>query len=350
MPSPPKLVADAVRAWATRAVAGHATDLTAALARQFGVSRVAAAGAVRQLEAEAFVQRQRGGTRPRFVAGASRLVEATLALPGLDESLVWSEQMRPGLGDLAPALDNLLHYGFTELVNNANDHAGGRQLRLRCAATPEAVHLWIADDGVGVFEKVRAALGLPDVRLALLELSKGKLTTDPAHHSGEGLFFTSRAMSVFELRANGLAWRRQRLDGESHSLERLDDDHSGAGKSTGTSAFLSLRRDATHSLRQVFDAYTTGAPDDLAFDRTVVPAKLAVLAGENLLSRSQARRLVSRLAGFRVVDIDFDGIAEIGQAFADELFRVFPSEQPQIELRMVNAAPAVAAMRRRIVV
>lgn len=346
MPSRPKLIADAVRAWATTAVAEHATDFTATLARHFGVSRVAAAGAVRQLEAEAFVQRQRGGTRPRFVAGASRLVEAAMALPGVDESLLWAQQLRPWLGELPPAVDNLLHYGFTEVVNNANDHSAGQHLRLRCAATPEAVHLWIQDDGIGVFERLRAALGLPDVRLALLELSKGKLTTDPARHSGEGLFFSSRAMDLFTLRANGMVWRRERLAGGASAVERLDDDRD-AGVA-GTFAFLSLRRDARHTLRQVFDAYTTGAPDDLSFDRTVVPAKLAVLAGENLLSRSQARRLASRLAGFREVDVDFEGITEIGQAFADELFRVFRQQMPAIQLQAVNASPAVSAMIRRI--
>ncbi len=346
MPTRPKLIPDAVRRWATQSIAAHAEDFTAALAAQFDVTRAAAARAVLQLEAEAFVQRLRAGTRPRFGPGPSRLVELAVALPGVDESLLWTEQVSPRLGELPAAVENLLHYGFTEMVNNANDHAGGRRLTLRAAATPEAVHLWISDDGLGVFERVRAALGLADLRLALLELSKGKLTTDPARHTGEGLFFTSRAMDLFELHANGLVYRRERAPGGGHALRRLDGEGDASGP--GTQVFLSLRRDATHTLRQVFDAHTTGAPDDLSFDRTVVPAKLAVLAGESLLSRSQARRLVSRVAGFRVVELDFEGIAEIGQAFADELFRVFKGEQPMIELRAVNTQPAVAAMIRRV--
>lgn len=346
MPTPAKLIPDALRAWATQAVAAHGADFTSALAARFGVSRVAAAGAVRQLEAEAFVQRLRGGTRPLFVAGLSRLVVGAMPLPGVDESLVWSEQIRCWLGQLPGPLDNLLHYGFTEMVNNANDHARARRLQLRCAATPDAVHLWIGDDGLGIFERVRAALGLANVRLALLELSKGKLTTDPARHTGEGIFFTSRAMDVFVLRANGLAYRRERVAGGAQTIQRMDDDAAAAAP--GTQVFLSLRRDATHTLRGVFDAHTSGAPDELSFDRTVVPAKLAVMGSESLLSRSQARRLVSRVTGFRVVELDFDGVAEIGQAFADELFRVFRNEQPGIVLRAVRCAPAVAAMIRRI--
>ena len=108
-------------------------------------------------------------------------------------------------------------------------------------------------------------------------------------------------------------------------------------------------RRGTHAVAAgVFDAHTSGAPDDLSFDRTVVPAKLAVMGSESLLSRSQARRLVSRVTGFRVVELDFDGVAEIGQAFADELFRVFRNQQPGIVLQAVHCAPAVAAMIRRI--
>ena len=130
------------------------------------------------------------------------------------------------------------------------------------------------------------------------------------------------------------------------TLERIDDDADAVR--TGTQVFRSLRRAATHTLRGVFDAHTSGAPDDLSFDRTAVPAKLALMGSERLLSRSQARRLVSRVTGFRWVELDFDGVAEIGQAFADELFRVFRHEQPGIMLRAVHCVPAVAAMIRRI--
>jgi STAS-like domain of unknown function (DUF4325) len=353
MPTPAKLHPDALRLWATQAVATHAEDFTAALARRFGVSRMAASGAVRQLEAEGFVLRLRGGTRPRFGAGPSRLLQADVSLPGVDESLLWDQSLRPWLDTLPAAVANIAHYGFTELVNNANDHSGGQRLQLRLALTPEALHLWLQDDGVGVFERVRSALGLADLRLALLDLSKGKVTTDPARHTGEGLFFTSRAFHLFELRANGLLYRR-RLPAprgaaqslEPPALERLET--STVPAVPGTQLLLSLRLDATHTMRQVFDHYTSGAPDDLSFDRTVVPVKLAALSGEGLVSRSQARRLTTHIEGFRWVELDFEGVDDIGQAFADELFRVFAQEQPALRLTPVNAAPRILAMLRRV--
>lgn len=346
MPAPLKLPLDDLRAWATQAIAGHGDEFTRALAMRFGVSRMAANGAVRRLEQEGFLRRVRVGTRPLFAAGPSRLLLATAALPGIDESLLWSQQFSTWLDVLPPALLNIAHYGFTEMVNNANDHSGGGRLTLRCALTPEALHLWIADDGLGVFERVRAALDLADLRLALLELCKGKVTTDPQRHTGEGLFFTSRAFSRFSLKANGLVYRRT-LDVDGHTeIERLESQENPAA--VGTQIFMSLRLDAPHSLRQIFDLYTTGAPEDLSFDRTVVPVKLAQLGGEFLVSRSQARRLTSRIDGFRRVELDFDGVDEIGQAFADELFRVLAAERPAVALVPLNANPRVLAMIRRV--
>ena len=74
---------------------------------------------------------------------------------------------------------------------------------------------------------------------------------------------------------------------------------------------------------------------------------LARLGQENLLSRSQAKRLIARFEHFRRVELDFTDVPEIGQAFADELFRVFPAAHPDIELVPLNAKPVVQAMVRR---
>lgn len=59
------------------------------------------------------------------------------------------------------------------------------------------VLIGIRDDGEGIFKKLTRLCNLPDERQALIELSKGKLTTDPDNHSGEGIFFTFRAFDVF---------------------------------------------------------------------------------------------------------------------------------------------------------
>ena len=72
------------------------------------------------------------------------------------------------------------------------------------------------------------------------------------------------------------------------------------------------------------------------------------LAGEDdLITRSQAKRLMQRAERFRTVMLDFAGVTSIGQAFADEVFRVFANAHPDVELVPMHATPAVQQMIRR---
>ena len=66
--------------------------------------------------------------------------------------------------------------------------------------------------------------------------------------------------------------------------------------------------------------------------------------GELLLSRSQARRLITRFDKFLEVILDFQGVTEIGQAFADEVFRVFRNAHSNVHLIPINCVPAVQRM------
>jgi hypothetical protein len=76
--------------------------------------------------------------------------------------------------------------------------------------------------------------------------------------------------------------------------------------------------------------------------------KLAQHEGENLVSRSQAKRLVRRFERFHTIVLDFDGVAEIGQAFADELFRVFTVAHPTVAMIPMNTSREVQAMIDRV--
>ncbi len=62
------------------------------------------------------------------------------------------------------------------------------------------------------------------------------------------------------------------------------------------------------------------------------------------MSRSEARRLLSRLDEFEEVVLDFTGVTRIGQGFADEIFRVFPLREPTISIETENVAPEIAPM------
>jgi uncharacterized protein len=99
-------------------------------------------------------------------------------------------------------------------------------------------------------------------------------------------------------------------------------------------------------MEAVFDAFTDS--EDYTFDKTVVPLRLAQHEGEKLVSRSQAKRVAHGFERFKRVELDFIGIEEIGQAFADEMFRVFATAHPGIRITPINVSPAVAQMIRRV--
>jgi hypothetical protein len=77
--------------------------------------------------------------------------------------------------------------------------------------------------------------------------------------------------------------------------------------------------------------------------------KLAKFGDEQLVSRSQAKRLIARFEKFRTVILDFADIQEIGQAFADELFRVYAGSHPEVDLLPDNMTEQVERMWLRAV-
>lgn len=66
-----------------------------------------------------------------------------------------------------------------------------------------------------------------------------------------------------------------------------------------------------------------------------------------LLSRSQAKRLLSRFEKFEEVMLDFKDVQTIGQAFADEIFRVFALQHPEVSIIAINTTPEVQQMINR---
>lgn len=65
------------------------------------------------------------------------------------------------------------------------------------------------------------------------------------------------------------------------------------------------------------------------------------------IARSHAKQLLQHAEKFERVVFDFCDVEEIGPAFADELFRVFALQHPEIELVPVNVNLQVGKMIAR---
>jgi anti-sigma regulatory factor (Ser/Thr protein kinase) len=320
-----------------RAVAEHPRDLVSMVAAQLGLSRQRIHQQVQALVAGGYLVK-RGSTRPTYAQGPNRRFLRAYPRAGLAEDRVWYGDLLPLLQHLPRNVLDIAQHGITEMANNAVDHSDAQQIVVAMECSNGQLRFDVSDDGIGIFRKITRALDLPDERLALLELSKGKLTTDPQRHSGEGIFFTSRMFDVYRIESGGLVFEHD----ASYDLDLLDDAHH----IEGTQVIMRIATDSPRKVEAVFDQYSSG-PDDYAFARTVVPVRLAKVGDENLVSRSQAKRLLQRVENFRHVVLDFAEVSGIGQAFADEIFRVFTNAHPEVELIPVHAVPDVQQMIRR---
>ena len=144
--------------------------------------------------------------------------------PGLAEDVVWTREVRDVLGDLPDNALDIWQYGFTEIFNNAIDHADGTRIGVVIRKTAASTEMMITDNGYGIFRKIQTELGLLDVRHAILELSKGKLTTDRVRHTGDGIFFSSRMFDYFDIVSEGAYF--------SHSFEGAEE--AGSRNKTGS--------------------------------------------------------------------------------------------------------------------
>ena len=335
----PRTTGDTIRRFILEHVEKSSPDVAKATAQKFGISRQAVNKHLRRLLEEGALKRS-GNTRAR-VYSLAPLVEWRRDFeiePNLAEDLAWTRQVKSVLGDLPANVLDIWQYGFTEMFNNAIEHSGGSTISIHVEATAAAAEMVISDDGYGIFKKIQHALDLLDERHSILELSKGKLTTDPEHHTGEGIFFSSRMFDRFAILSGGVYFSHSFGDAEDWILQRNN-------ISDGTAVLMSLGNRTSRTSKEIFDEFTSS--DDYGFTKTVVPVRLAQYGSDQLISRSQAKRVLARVELFKTVLFDFAGVETIGQAFADEIFRVFALQHPDMELAPVNANPDVMRMIAR---
>jgi anti-sigma regulatory factor (Ser/Thr protein kinase) len=327
-----------LRQFLLKGIAKCPDDIAARASKRFDISRQAVNRQLRNLVDEGLI-RASGNTQQRRYELAVSERRFSHKLQGLTEDRMWTENVAPLLTDVPANVRHIWNYAVTEMINNAIDHSGGRKLTLAVYREPGRTRLTVEDDGIGIFRKIRTALGLDDERQAILELMKGKLTTDSARHTGEGIFFTSKAVDGFSIQAGTLHF----VHDNREAPDRVD---KSLGIQPGTKITMYLRDDAKRSLEAVFEEYASSEAD-YGFTRTVVPVFLAQEPDQPLISRSQAKRVLNRFERFKNVMLDFDGIESIGQAFADEIFRVYAQAHPQIKLEYRNASASVAKMIKR---
>lgn len=317
-------------------VTDHPRDVAGIAATKFDISRQAINKHIRRLVEQNAIFAE-GSTKDRsYHLYPQTEWKKTYSLSGqLEEDIVWATDIKPQIQDFPENAQDIWSYGFNEMLNNAIDHSVGQSVHILLEKTSVDTKIVIRDDGEGIFKKIQRVLKLHDERHSILELAKGKLTTDPARHTGEGIFFASRMFDKFDILSGNVYF--------SHEFSKTEDWILESQKfQPGTTVVMKLKNNTSRTSKQVFDQFSSG--DDYAFNKTVVPVRLAQYGDERLVSRSQAKRLLARIDRFKVVIFDFSGVESVGQAFADELFRVFGNQHPDVKLMALNANENVNRM------
>lgn len=323
-------------------VGQHPHDLVQTVMNHFGLARPTVSRLLQTLIDDGVIVRQNTkGRYPGYML-ATHIFETTFSLESnvLQEDLLYYEAIRPYLEGTPKNVQDLLEYSSMEIINNAIEHSNGTKITIKVSRSIKHAEIAIHDDGVGIFNKIQKDLGLLAPQQSILELCKGKFSSDPKRHSGEGIFFSSRMVDKFIIRSYGLAFN-------GHEENDMIMELSGEEIITGTWVSLQVDMDTARTPVEVFNKYAD--PDmEPSFHRTCIPVRVMNVEGGNLVSRSQAKRLLARVDRFLSVVLDFSGVEMIGQAFADEIFRVFASAHKNVSIQYINANATIEKMIRHV--
>ena len=319
-------------------------EVSKRVVEKFGISRQAVHIYLKGLEEEGLIWSE--GTTRNKQYFLKDIIDKKWRLPlqpRFHEDKIWRELIEPLIFELKlkPNIAYICNYGFTEMVNNVLDHSEGNICTVEFKANAKTIKMRVSDDGIGIFEKIKQAYHLEDYRHAILELAKGKVTVDPKNHSGEGIFFTTRMFDYFSILSGKLYYSRKDGDGDEWLIEDKEDSTL-----KGTFICMKIDRESSRVAKDVFDQFASEAYEH-GFTRTHVPVKLAIYGHENLVSRSQAKRLLVRFDRFKEVLLDFEGVERIGQAFADEIFRVYKLSHPEINIISIRTNEEIKNMISR---
>jgi len=322
---------------------------TRELSNEFGVSRQYLNQLLSELIAEKKILKI-GSTRSAFYISSEYADKHPEIIPkvftkkyknkSLEEHKVLMdiEKNFPKLTILPENIQSIFTFAFSEMFNNAIEHSGSKVIGVEVELNNNKLSFIVEDSGVGVFRNIMKNRKLESEIQAIQDLLKGKTTTMPKSHSGEGIFFTSKSADKFVLDSFGsyLTISREDINIKNVSIIKR-----------GTRVIFEINIESNLHLNDVFKEYTNlGEESDYGFDKTEIHVKLYTTSGVHI-SRSQARRILSGLEKFKVILLDFDKVPIVGQAFVDEIYRVFQNRHPDIAIQEENMSEGVEFMVKR---
>lgn len=230
---------------------------------------------------------------------------------------------------------SILNYGFTEMLNNAIEHSQSDEIEIRFKRKENIIQFEVIDFGIGIFNNIMQKKQLKNELEAIQDLLKGKQTTMPREHSGEGIFFTSKIAGNFVILSSN---KKLTFNNIIEDIFVQDIKYK-----KGTKIIFAVSEESDVKIEDIFNEYSG---DTFEFDKTKVSVRLYKM-GDVYISRSQARRIMVGLDKFNLITLDFKHIYTVGQSFADEIFRVWQNYHPNIKIEIVNTNDNIDFMINR---
>jgi hypothetical protein len=317
----------------------HPTDIVKITAQRFAISRQAAARHLKKLVSQGNIETE-GNTSGRIYRPTQgQTVEFSYAIADRPEgNAVWRKDILPLLQSFPDNVINLWNYCFQGIFDNGCTHSSGTMVHVQIIQQKTQTTINITDDGDGLFHNIQAKFRLKDEQDAALKLAEGELADDPEDHTGMDINSSSRMTDHFTIISGNVTFAHQYGIAWDWALSMSGE------KKNGTVVSMIIDNDTSRTTSQVFNDYSTPAAASDIFSKTCIPVRLAKYSTETLFSRSQARRVLTRVERFNFAVLDFLGVNKIGPAFADQIFRVFSSEHPEIQVLHCNTNKQVEAV------
>lgn len=311
-------------------------DLAKKTAQTFGISLNTVYRYLKELEEKEIIIKY--GNKYEFIESTDVFAMKRSEGDLTEEDEIYTKYVSDFIIGFPKNIEKIWQYSFTEMMNNAIDHSEAENVVLSIFQNYLYTTILIRDDGIGIFRKIKEYYHFDSLDDAVNELFKGKLTTDKNNHSGEGIFFTSRVLDRFAAVSDGKIFTHDKY---TEVLSNLDDSESLKDwkNRKGTIIYMELSNFSNKTVKEVFDMF---ADADGGFFKTHIPIKNIYELYP--VSRSQAKRLCHRFEKFREVELDFQGIDEIGQGFAHEIFVVFQNAHQDVKLIPINMTEEVEKM------
>ena len=287
--------------------------------------------------ASVYVSRQYAHENPEIFP---TVIAKTYRNVALEEHKVLTdiEERFPRISQLPENIKSIFTFAFSEMLNNAIEHSQSKVIKIEISIRNDKLSVVVSDSGVGAFRNIQKKRSLDSEIEAIQDLLKGKTTTMPKSHSGEGIFFTSKSAEIFTLDSFGYQLIVTRRGPEIKTVSAMK---------RGTAVYFEIDVRTEMHLTDIFKKYTNLTDtSDFGFDMTEIRVKLFTMSGVHI-SRSQARRILAGLEKFKIIVLDFSDVPIVGQAFADEIYRVFQRAHTDIEIREEHMSDGVQFMIER---